>query len=40
MAMSFNKPVNVTFSFRGMVHRGDYNPDGWGLANVRSLHLR
>ncbi|MBP8818983.1 MAG: class II glutamine amidotransferase [Syntrophomonadaceae bacterium] len=32
MAMSFNKPVNMTFSFTGMVHRGDYNRDGWGLA--------
>lgn len=32
MGMCFNRPVNVTFSFKEMVHRGNNNPHGWGLA--------
>lgn len=32
LGMSFNHPVNMNVSFRGMIKRGDKNPDGWGLA--------
>lgn len=31
-AMSFNQPVEATFSLRGFRRRGRQNPDGWGLA--------
>lgn len=31
-AMSFNKKVKPSISFKGFAHRGDYNPHGWGLA--------
>lgn len=27
-----NKPVNISFSWRGFKKRGLYNPDGWGVA--------
>lgn len=32
LGMSFNHPVNMTVSFRGMIKRGNNNPHGWGLA--------
>lgn len=32
LGMSFNQPVNSSFTFRGFRKRGEYNPDGWGLA--------
>lgn len=31
-AMSFNKPVQPSLSFRGFRNRGNSNPDGWGFA--------
>lgn len=32
LALSFNQQVSPKFSFKGFRNRGDYNPDGWGLA--------
>ncbi len=32
LGLSFNKTVDANLSFRGFRHRGDDNPDGWGLA--------
>jgi glutamine amidotransferase len=32
LALSFNKPVNASLSFRGFRNRGKYNRDGWGYA--------
>lgn len=32
LGMSFNQPVLPSLSFRGFTRRGEYNPDGWGLA--------
>ena len=31
-AASFNKKLNITYSFRGFRTRGEGNPHGWGLA--------
>lgn len=31
-AASFNKKLNITYSFRGFRIRGEGNPHGWGLA--------
>jgi len=30
--LCFNKPVRPRLSFRGFRRRGEYNPDGWGIA--------
>ena len=32
LGMSFNQPVRPSLSFRGFRHRGERNPDGWGIA--------
>ncbi len=32
LGMSFNQAVKPSLSFRGFRHRGEENPDGWGLA--------
>ena len=32
LGLSFNQPVRPSLSFRGFRHRGDKNPDGWGIA--------
>lgn len=32
LGLAFNQSVTPSFSFRGFRHRGDCNPDGWGLA--------
>jgi glutamine amidotransferase len=32
LGMSFNLPVRPKVSFRGFRHRGETNPDGWGIA--------
>ena len=32
LGMSFNQPVRINYSLRGFIHRGERNPDGWGLA--------
>ncbi|MEM2135618.1 MAG: class II glutamine amidotransferase [Candidatus Jordarchaeaceae archaeon] len=32
LGMSFNLPVRPNISFRGFRHRGETNPDGWGIA--------
>lgn len=32
LGMSFNLPVTPNISFRGFRHRGENNPDGWGLG--------
>jgi len=32
LGMSFNLPVRPSISFRGFRHRGEENPDGWGIA--------
>ncbi len=41
LALSFNRPVRPSLSFRGFQHRGDYNPHGWGLACYpdKSAHI-
>ena len=31
-AASFNKKLNIRYSFRGFRNRGDDNPHGWGLT--------
>ena len=33
LGMSFNLPVRPSVSFTGFRHRGENNPDGWGLAS-------
>lgn len=32
LGMAFNQAVQANFSFRGFVHRGAQNRDGWGIA--------
>jgi len=32
LGMSFNLPVRPSISFRGFRHRGEKNPDGWGIT--------
>jgi predicted glutamine amidotransferase len=32
LALSFNLPIRASLSFRGFRHRGEDNPDGWGIA--------
>ena len=32
MALSFAEPVSADFSLRAFASRGEFNPDGWGLA--------
>ena len=32
MALSFAEPVSADFSLREFAARGEFNPDGWGLA--------
>ncbi|MEM3421857.1 MAG: class II glutamine amidotransferase [Candidatus Hadarchaeum sp.] len=32
LGLNFNKPVRCSLSFRGFLHRGRYNPHGWGIA--------
>ncbi len=32
LGLTFNEPVNASFSFRGFKERGRFNPHGWGLA--------
>jgi len=32
LGLNFNEKVSPTFSFRGFKNRGEYNPDGWGIA--------
>lgn len=32
LGLNFNEPVKIDLSFRGFRHRGEANPDGWGLA--------
>lgn len=32
LGLNFNQPVNCSLSFRGFIHRGEKNPDGWGIA--------
>jgi glutamine amidotransferase len=32
LGLCFNQEVSPSLSFRGFIHRGDYNRDGWGLA--------
>ena len=32
LGMAFNETVQPNFSFRGFIHRGSANPDGWGIA--------
>ncbi|HHV95249.1 MAG TPA: winged helix-turn-helix transcriptional regulator [Clostridiaceae bacterium] len=32
LGMNFNEPISPTFTFRGFTKRGDFNPDGWGIA--------
>ena len=34
LGMFFNKSVRPSISFRGFRHRGDHNPDGWGMARA------
>ncbi len=33
MALAFNEAVRPHFSFRGFIHRGATNSDGWGIAH-------
>lgn len=41
LALSFNKPVNASLSFRGFRNRGYHNPAGWGYAYYtdKTAHL-
>ncbi len=41
LALSFNKPVNASLSFRGFRKRGVENPSGWGFAYYtdKTAHL-
>jgi len=32
LALNFNQPVRCSLSFRGFLHLGERNPDGWGIA--------
>lgn len=32
LSLNFNQPVRCSFSFRGLRHRGENNPHGWGVA--------
>lgn len=32
LGLNFNQPVRCSLSFRGFRHRGECNPDGWGIA--------
>ncbi len=32
LGLNFNQPVRCSLSFRGFRHRGQHNPDGWGIA--------
>lgn len=32
LGMSFNRPVSCRFTFQGFTRRGNFNPDGWGIA--------
>lgn len=32
LGLNFNHPVRCSLSFRGFLHRGEHNPDGWGIA--------
>jgi predicted glutamine amidotransferase len=32
MGLNFNQAVRCSLSFRGFRHRGEQNPDGWGIA--------
>lgn len=32
LGLNFNMPVRASLSFRGFIHRGDFNPHGWGIA--------
>lgn len=32
LGLNFNEPVKIDLSFRGFRHRGEDNPDGWGVA--------
>ena len=33
MALAFNEAMRSHFSFRGFIHRGATNSDGWGIAH-------
>ncbi|MCS6772193.1 MAG: class II glutamine amidotransferase [Kiritimatiellae bacterium] len=32
LGLNFNLPISPSLSFRGFRHRGEENPDGWGIA--------
>jgi predicted glutamine amidotransferase len=40
LGLAFNKPISPSLSFRGFRHRGERNPDGWGLATITPTEAR
>jgi glutamine amidotransferase len=40
LGLAFNKPISPSLSFRGFRHRGERNPDGWGLAAITPTKAR
>ena len=40
LGLAFNKPISPGLSFRGFRHRGERNPDGWGLAAITPTKAR
>ncbi len=40
LGLSFNQTVDISLSFRGFRHRGENNPDGWGLAYYTGNHAK
>ena len=40
LGLAFNKPISPSLSFRGFRHRGERNPDGWGLAAIARTKAR
>jgi glutamine amidotransferase len=40
LGLAFNKPISPSLSFRGFRHRGERNPDGWGLAAIAPTKAR
>jgi predicted glutamine amidotransferase len=40
LGLAFNKPISPNLSFRGFRHRGERNPDGWGLATITPTEAR
>jgi glutamine amidotransferase len=40
LGLAFNEPISPSLSFRGFRHRGERNPDGWGLATITPTEAR